>query len=149
MTCLDARLGYGEQMPRAVRGLFARPQGPSAAALRAKRRRARMTRKQRRAECQRKIQSAKRLREALIIELAPDLRCAKCGEQFEVCQLQVDHVDGKAWRASKLSLTSRVARYWREYRAGIPMRALCSLCNCRDGWCKRFGVERPEDEVPF
>jgi hypothetical protein len=121
----------------------------SKAALRSKRRRARMTPAQRRAESARKAASAARLREALILKLAPDLRCARCGEQAAHSSLlQVDHVDGKSWTARKLSSTARVARYRREHRAGVPLRALCSDCNATDGGFRRYGVV-DADEVPF
>lgn len=121
---------------------------PTTAAMRARRRRAAMTRKERKAANKARLQRAVRRREALIIELAPDLRCAECGEQFEhPRRLQIDHVDGKAWTARRLSPSSRVARYWREFLAGVPMRALCGSCNCSSG-CNRRGLMRP-GEVPF
>lgn len=108
-----------------------------------------MTPAQRKAESARKTASAARLRDELIRELAPDLRCARCGEQVEHSSLlQVDHVDGKSWTARKLSSTARVARYRREHRAGVALRALCGLCNATDGAFRRYGVV-DTDEVPF
>lgn len=123
----------------------------SKAAARHRRWRASRTPEQRREAQRKQLERTTRRREALVIELAPDLCCAECGEQFDHPQwLQIDHVNGKAWTARKLSPSSRVARYWREYLAGIPMRALCGACNCRDGWYKRHGLATPsDDEVPF
>jgi protein associated with RNAse G/E len=54
------------------------------------------------------------------------LECAICGKREH---LQVDHVDGKDWRARDLSSAARVARYWREYHEGVRMRTLCIECN--------------------
>lgn len=76
---------------------------------------------------------AVRRRERLIMELAPDLRCAECGVQFEVHELVVDHVNGITWDRSTMSPQMRAAKYWREYSAGVPLRALCNPCSCRDG----------------
>lgn len=76
---------------------------------------------------------AVRRRERLIMELAPDLRCAECGVQFQVSALVVDHVNGITWDRSTMSPQMRVAKYWREHNAGVPLRALCNPCSCRDG----------------
>jgi hypothetical protein len=97
---------------------------------------------------------AKRRRAQLVHLLAPDLRCAEpeCGKQVEdACELQIDHVDGKAWQARKKTSHNRVARYWREYLAGVPMRVLCSSCNARDGAYKRHGIgfDGADEGVPF
>lgn len=115
----------------------------SSAAIRAKRRRARMTPQQR---TQERTFYAKRRREALILILAPDLMCGACKRQVESpAELSVDHAHGKAWRAGKMSAHGRVARYWREFKAGIAMRALCGLCSDTDGAYRRSG--RTLDEV--
>jgi hypothetical protein len=116
-----------------------------------RRRRRQMTRAERRARNKERLRNALRLREELIILLAPDLRCAECGEQFESAAfLTIDHVDGKAWTARRYSPQMRVARYRREFAAGIAMRALCGVCNSRDAVFKRFGYAKPhDDEVPF
>lgn len=97
---------------------------------RSRARRARMTSGQRTAET---TYNARRRREALVLLLAPDLRCAECGEAFRVDQLEIDHVAGIGWRHVKLSSHARVAAYWREYRAGVPMRALCRSDSARTG----------------
>lgn len=76
---------------------------------------------------------ARRRRIRLLEILAPDSRCAECGEQRPIDELQVDHVDGCTWNKNKLSRWSRVALYWREFAVGIPLRALCGSCNSSDG----------------
>lgn len=54
---------------------------------------------------------------------------ALLGGECAVCHtkkaLQIDHIDGKDWRARDLSSTARVARYWREYHEGVRLRVLC------------------------
>lgn len=98
---------------------------------------------------------AKRRRAALILALAPKLECAACGVRVDGPEeLVVDHADGKAWRAGRISSHGRVARYWREYLAGIPMRALCFSCSNTDGAYRRQGRALSEcapsnDDVPF
>jgi hypothetical protein len=88
-----------------------------------------------------------RRREALVEVLAPDLRCAECGTRcFHASQLYIDHVDGRTWEASSLSPQMRAARMWREYNAGIPLRALCTSCSGRDGrkWMGRPRWRQPQ-----
>ena len=43
--------------------------------------------------------------------------------------LEIDHVDGRDWSPRKLNRWSRVARYWREFHAGVRLRAACRSCN--------------------
>src|ERR1700746_406640 len=100
-----------------------------------------------------RVRRAINRRVALIIELAPDLCCAECGEQFEDPRLlTVDHVDGITWNPRKLSQHCRIARYWREFLEGVPLRALCGHCNSSDG-AHRGNQSGPyavgPDEVPF
>lgn len=83
---------------------------------------------------------AQRRRRALVAELAPDCKCAECGETFDLDNLEIDHVDGCTWNKRKLNRWSRVARYWREHKEGIPLRALCKPCNGSDG--QRFRGRR-------
>jgi hypothetical protein len=83
---------------------------------------------------------ARRRRIALLALLAPDARCAECGEPYPIDELEVDHVDGCTWRKQELSPWSRVARYWREYKLNVPLRALCRSCNARDA--RRFRGRR-------
>ena len=44
-------------------------------------------------------------------------------------ELHIDHIDGRDWEPRKLSSHCRVARYWREYKAGVKLRVLCKVCN--------------------
>jgi hypothetical protein len=117
--------------------------------LRSRRRRAKMKPNERTRE---KARHAINRRVALILVLAPDLRCAKCDEQKEdPRELTVDHVDGRDWNIESLGQSRRAARYWREYKAGVRLRALCGLCNSTDGGYRRHGLQAPvdDDEVPF
>jgi hypothetical protein len=69
---------------------------------------------------------------ALLKVLSPDRRCQMpaCGRRCRAWDgLEVDHVDGRDWSPRKLNRWSRVARYWREYEAGVRLRALCRSCN--------------------
>src|SRR6188508_922234 len=81
---------------------------------------------------------AKRRRVALIRELSPDCRCALCGGRRRPELLLVDHVQGRTWRVEDISQSARVARYWREFRAGVPMRALCRRCSSRLDGGRRY-----------
>jgi hypothetical protein len=86
-------------------------------------------------------------REALVLELAPDLECAECGAYVSHARkLVVDHVDGRTWHASSLSPQMRAARMWREFEQGIPLRALCQQCSARDGakWRGRPRWRQPQ-----
>lgn len=67
---------------------------------------------------------ANTLRHKLLAELGG--KCALCNSRW---QLAVDHVDGRQWVPSMSSQYIRVLRYWKEYRAGVRLRALCRKCN--------------------
>lgn len=82
--------------------------------------------------------AAKRM-QALRDTLAPDGRCQLCGVKPRKAKLAIDHVDGRDWEPRKLNRWSRAARYWREFLAGVRMRALCRKCN---------GGYRPPGYVP-
>jgi len=69
----------------------------------------------------------------LIKVLAPDGRCAKCGDSVGHEALEVNHVDGIDFDHNKLAPHRRHARYWREYNAGVLLNALCQPCNGSDG----------------
>jgi hypothetical protein len=86
----------------------------------------------------RRLNHAINRRNALVFELAPDLRCAECGDAFAVGDLHVDHVDGRTWSARSLSPQMRAARMWREHEAGVPLRALCRSCSAADGSRRRW-----------
>jgi len=77
------------------------------------------------------------LRIALVELLAPDQRCAACRRAFELEELEVDHVDGRTWYGRAWNALGRIRRQWREYDAGVRMRALCKPCNSSDG-TRRF-----------
>lgn len=87
---------------------------------------------------------ASRRRADLVRVLSPECRCAKCGQVFDVEDLLIDHINGRTWIVESCSLSVRVARYWREHEAGVPMRALCRRCSGQDGGLryKKHGVER-------
>jgi hypothetical protein len=67
--------------------------------------------------------------EALRRALAPDGRCALCGMKPRKIALQIDHVDGRDWTPRQHNAWIRAARYWREFEAGVRLRALCRKCN--------------------
>lgn len=104
-------------------------------AERSKARRQRLTREQRKAE---RLFYSKRRRVDLIKVLSPDGRCARCGEVFDHAELEVDHVCGRSWVARAVSMAMRAARYWREHRDGVKLRALCRGCSALDGG-RRYG----------
>jgi hypothetical protein len=86
----------------------------------------------------RRLGYAMRRRDSLIEVLAPDLRCAECGDQHaSASELVVDHVDGITWNRYKCSPQMRAARYWREHELGVPLRALCMPCSENDGRARK------------
>ena len=97
---------------------------------RSRARRARMTSNERTAY---QAKYTVKWREDLIRLLAPDCRCAICGEVFDPPDLEIDHVDGITWDHDLLSSHRRVARYWREYESGVKLRALCRSDSRSDG----------------
>ncbi len=102
---------------------------------RSQKRRALMTASERTAE--RSYYAVKR-RADLVRLLAPDLRCAHCGVEHDVRELVIDHREGRLWLVDEVSPSVRAARYHREYRAGIPMRALCLSCSGRIDGGRRY-----------
>lgn len=103
--------------------------------LRSRKRRAAMTPNER---TQERSRYAVKRRVDLVRQLAPDGRCASCGETHAHEDMEVDHVNGRMWHLRSLSPHRRAARYWREYHAGIPMQALCRSCNAQDGGGRRY-----------
>jgi hypothetical protein len=57
-------------------------------------------------------------------------KCAECDDEDD---LEIHHKDGRDWEPRGMSSHARVARYWREYRAGIRLGVLCAKCNGWDG----------------
>jgi hypothetical protein len=115
----------------------AAPINPST--LRSRARRARMTPAERTAYA---AKYAHKRRLDLLRELAPDGKCAKCGEVFDHEQLEVNHVNGITWDHESLNQHRRYARYWKEYRAGVLMNAHCQPCNGSDGKKFRWGFDK-------
>lgn len=95
--------------------------------------------------------SVRRRREELLKILAPDGRCALCRRRPRATPLEIDHVDGRTWEKlpSQLNRHSRIAHYWRDYNAGVRLRALCKGCNTgyrppgRDARGHRIHEEKP------
>lgn len=76
---------------------------------------------------------AHQLRISLIEVLAPTRCCGICRRRFALEDLEIDHPDGCTYRKRTLAAWSRAAKYWAEFDAGVPLRALCKSCNSRDG----------------
>jgi hypothetical protein len=98
--------------------------------LRSRARRARMTSSERTAY---HAKYAQKRRVDLLRVLTPEGRCDKCKDLFRHDLLEVDHVDGITWDHNELNQSQRSTMYWKEHKAGIPLRALCQPCNGSDG----------------
>lgn len=72
------------------------------------------------------------LRIQMLMILAPESRCAGCGEQHDLETLEIDHRDGRTWDWSAINFLDRIRRIWREYDTGVRLRALCRQCNAAD-----------------
>lgn len=61
--------------------------------------------------------------------------CDECGIVLPLAELTIDHAAfaGAGWDHDGVNQSRRVARYWREYRAGVALRALCTPCNSAGG----------------
>ena len=64
--------------------------------------------------------------------------CAMCKTEHAHDVLEIDHADGITWDRYAMSPQMRSAKYWREHKAGVRLRALCSPCNARDGGRRRW-----------
>lgn len=93
---------------------------------------------------QERLKYAKRRRRALVTKLGGV--CADCGSKR---RLEIHHVEGRTWDVEKLSPQCRAARYWREYREGIPLAVLCKSCNSKRGDPRREQPEETLEEAPF
>lgn len=78
---------------------------------------------------------AHQLRQSLVVELGGV--CANCGDPTTPL-LEIDHVEGRTWKAEETSQLQRAKLYWREYRSGVQLRCLCRSCNARDGGGRRY-----------
>jgi hypothetical protein len=64
--------------------------------------------------------------------------CAACSVVYDMTELEIDHINGRNYDARRLSTWRRAARYWKEYAAGVPLRAICRGCNTKDGGYRRW-----------
>lgn len=88
------------------------------------------------------ISAAHAKRVELLQILSPDRRCADCGTRKRSYDaLEIDHVEGRDWDPRKLNRWSRIARYWREFKAGVKLRALCRKCNGKDGRARQLQAQ--------
>ncbi len=54
--------------------------------------------------------------------------CAEC-KTNHYPDLELDHVNGITWDARKVNYSTRIYRFWREYRNDVPLQVLCHDCN--------------------
>jgi hypothetical protein len=81
---------------------------------------------------------AYQLRVSLIDALTDgDAYCRRCLVAYDAEDLEIDHVDGRTWYGRALNFLDRIRRQWREYDAGVKLRAICRSCNGSDG-SRRF-----------
>lgn len=115
-----------EELPAAAAGAV------SDSTLRSRQRRARMTPNERTKE---RARYAQKRRVDLVKLLSPDGKCSGCGEPFEHPSLTIQHAgeSGASFVHNRSSQHGRAAAYWREYKAGVPLEAMCGSCNSRDG----------------
>lgn len=69
-------------------------------------------------------------------------RCACCDRDLTTELLEIDHINGREWRTETMNAWRRVARYWREFKAGVALRVLCRSCNARLGGGRRYARGR-------
>lgn len=86
------------------------------------------------------------LRIQLLELLAPTESCALCSRPVPLEDLEIDHAEGRTWDIRRLNFLDRIRRQWREYWAGVALRAACKSCNSADGnrrWHgrARYGVK--------
>ena len=96
-------------------------------------RRARMTPNERTKE---RAKYAQKRRVDLVKLLSPEGKCSGCGETFEHPSLTIQHAgeSGASFVHNRSSQHGRAAAYWREYKAGVPLEAMCGSCNSSDGY---------------
>lgn len=115
-----------EELPAAAAGAV------SDSTLRSRKRRALQTANER---TRYRAKYAHKRRLDLVRVLAPDGKCAGCGEIFEPESLTIQHAgeSGCSFRHAELNQHRRAAAYWREHEAGVALEAMCGSCNSRDG----------------
>lgn len=99
---------------------------PMTSTERSRARRARMTPAERTAY---QLKYAAKRRLDLIKLLSPDGSCAECGNEVGHDALEVNHVDGITWNHNSVNAHRRHARYWKEFKDGVRLNALCQPCN--------------------
>lgn len=76
---------------------------------------------------------ALQLRIQLLEVIAPNRRCAHCQRFLRLEDADIDHAEGRTWACRRLNFLDRIRRQWREFRAGVELRAACKPCNSSDG----------------
>ena len=119
-------------VPEAAAAVAAIAEVVPASTLRSRKRRALQTANER-TRYQAKYAHKRRL--DLVRVLAPDGKCAGCGEIFEPESLTIQHAgeSGCSFRHAELNQHRRAAAYWREHEAGVALEAMCGSCNSSDG----------------
>jgi 5-methylcytosine-specific restriction endonuclease McrA len=87
---------------------------------------------------------AKRRRDELVMLLGG--ACVECGA---TTKLEIDHVNGRDYDIRRLCASSRVSRYWREYRGGVLLTVRCNECNARRGDPRLPGPDLSDVDAPF
>lgn len=90
-------------------------------------------------ETERRRESYARARAELIGLMGGKCSNEDCGSVFE---FEFHHKFGKDWEPSKTSRWVRLARYRREWKAGL-VELLCKTCNAKAG-----RPEPPDDDLP-
>ena len=80
------------------------------------------------------IERAKTERERLIQELGGKCKEPTCSTRTG---LEIHHVNGRDYKVEDLGSDTRVRRYWKEYRAGVPLEVLCGFHNKSHGGPRR------------
>lgn len=109
------------------------------------------TLEQKRRDRQVQFEKARKLYKLLLrIVGGPLPTCAICGVTERDRPMQLDHKNGKNWRAKDLRMDARVKRYRDELKAGVKFRVLCIDCNAKDGRARQIeGRVHAVDDVPW
>lgn len=60
-------------------------------------------------------------------------RCEECYDDYQIEDLEIDHIDGRTWYGRSLNCLDRIRRQWKEYDSGVKLRAVCRTCNASHG----------------